>query len=339
MKTVLILAVAVIAAAIAPRYAGSYPMSFLVQTFIFIGLAYSWNLIGGYAGYTHFGQVTFFGIGAYIGAIAIGKDMPWMWATLLAAVCASLCAAVLGAIMLRLKGPFFAIGMFGIARVCESLALGLDNITQGGTGLYLAAVDLDLVYYAAGAIALVLIVATWRLDNSRLGLQLLSIREDETAAAALGVRTTRLKIGTFIASAFMPGALGSLYACYLGFIDPTTAFAPMTELTVIAMVLLGGMGTVLGPLAGAVALSVVNEVLWARLPEIYLSLVGVIILVAVLFMPRGIVNFAQRHAWSWMPVARGHLRRLADRRGKPAAQARKPMPKASRPAPKQFIKP
>jgi branched-chain amino acid transport system permease protein len=323
MKGILLLAVAVLAAATVPLYAGSYPMSFLVQTFIFIGLAYSWNLIGGYAGYTHFGQVAFFGIGAYVGAIAIGHGMPWPWAALLAAVCAALCAAVLGAIMLRLKGPFFAIGMFGIARVCESLALGLDGITQGGTGLYLTAVDLDSMYYVTGAVALVLLVATWRLDSSRLGLQLLSIREDETAAAALGVRTTRLKVGTFIASAFMPGAIGCLYACYLGFIDPTTAFAPMTELTVIAMVLLGGMGTVLGPLVGAVVLSVVNEVLWARLPEIYLSLVGVIILIAVLFMPRGIVNFAQRRAWSWVPVARGHLRRIADRRARRDAPARK----------------
>ncbi|AOB33123.1 hypothetical protein AKI39_23775 [Bordetella sp. H567] len=329
MKSALLLAVVLLAAASAPFYAGSYAMSFLVQTFIFMGLAYSWNLIGGYAGYTHFGQVTFFGLGAYVGAIAIGHDIAWPWATLLAALFASLCAALLGAIMLRLKGPFFAIGMFGIARVCESLALGLDSITQGGTGLYMTAVDLDLVYYAAGAVLLILLAATWRLDNSRLGLQLLSIREDETAAAALGVRTTRLKVGTFIASAFMPGALGSLYACYLGFIDPTTAFAPMTELTVIAMVLLGGMGTVLGPLVGALALSVVNEVLWARLPEIYLSLVGVIILIAVLFMPRGIVNFAQRRAWSWVPAARGHLRRLADRRG--AA--------ASRPARKAIVDP
>jgi branched-chain amino acid transport system permease protein len=343
MKSALLLAVVVLVAATAPLYAGSYSMSFLVQTLIFVGLAYSWNLIGGYAGYTHFGQVAFFGIGAYIGAIAIGNEVHWLWATLLAAVSASLCATVLGAIMLRLKGPFFAIGMFGIARVCESLALGLDNITQGGTGLYLAAVDLELVYYAAGAIALILIVATWRLDSSRLGLQLLSIREDETAAAALGVRTTRLKVGTFIASAFMPGALGCLYACYLGFIDPTTAFAPMTELTVIAMVLLGGMGTVLGPLVGAVALSVVNEVLWARLPEIYLSLVGVIILIAVLFMPRGIVNFAQRRGWSWVPVARGHLRRLADRRGASVRQpARKDDARPARPSGsphKELLKP
>jgi branched-chain amino acid transport system permease protein len=313
VRPAILLAIGVALAAALPLVAGSYAMSFMVHTFIFVSLAYSWNLIGGYAGYTHFGQVAFFGIGAYVGTLCIAAGMHWLLAALVAGLSGALVALVLGGIMLRLKGPFFAIGMFGVARVCESLALGLDNITQGGTGLYLAVVDLNSLYYVLGAITLAMILATWRLDNSRLGLQLLSIREDETAAAALGVRTTLLKVGTFVASAFVPGVMGCLFACYLGFIDPTTAFAPMTELTVIAMVLLGGMGTVFGPLVGSVLMSGVNELLWARFPEIYLALVGVIILTAVLFMPRGVVNFAQRRGWRWMPVARGHLRSMADR--------------------------
>ncbi|MVW78797.1 branched-chain amino acid ABC transporter permease [Bordetella sp. 02P26C-1] len=317
MKSLFVSVVIVAALAALPWVAGSYGMSFMIQTFIFIALAYSWNLIGGYAGYTHFGQVAFFGLGAYVGSLAILDGTHWIVASLYAGVAACLLATVLGSVMLRLKGPYFAIGMFGIARVCESLALGMDDITQGGTGLYLVVVEQSHLYYAVGAIALFMVMATWRLDSSRLGLQLLSIREDETAANALGVRTTRLKIGTFVASAFMPGVCGCLYACYLGYIDPATAFAPMTELTVIAMVLLGGMGTVFGPLVGAALMSVVNEVLWARLPEIYLALVGFIILIAVLYMPRGIVNHAQRRAWFWVPLARGHLRRLASRRKEP----------------------
>jgi branched-chain amino acid transport system permease protein len=115
---------------------------------------------------------------------------------------------------------------------------------------------------------------------------LLAIREDEQAADAL-VRTTRLKIGTFVVSAIAPAAVGALYAVYLGFIDPPTAFSPVMELTTIAIVLLGGMGTVLGPLVGAIVLSVVNELLWARFPEYYLAS-GHAILLSVLYMPRGI---------------------------------------------------
>jgi branched-chain amino acid transport system permease protein len=216
--------------------------------------------------------------------------------------------------MLRLKGPFFAIGMFGLARVLEAFALGFDSITQGGTGIYLTPLsDLRPLYGVVAVVAAIMVLLTWRLDNSRLGLKLLAIREDENAAESLGIPTTRLKIGAFVASAVAPAAMGSLYAVYLGFMDPPTAFAPNIELTTIAMVLLGGMGTVLGPLVGAVALSVVNEVLWANYPQIYLACVGVIILLAVLFTPRGLVNIGIKGGW--LPAGRPLFRRLAERAG------------------------
>ena len=221
--------------------------------------------------------------------------------------------------MLRLRGPFFAIGMFGLTRVFESLALGLDGITEGGTGLYLPAPDSVVEVYAAVAVvALAGLLLTWRLDNSRLGLKLLSIREDETAAEALGIRTARLKVGAFALSAVAPAAVGSLYATYLGFIDPATAFASSMELTTIATVLLGGMGTVAGPLLGALVLSLVNEALWSRFPKLYSGLVGALVIAAVLFMPRGIVSFATRRGWT--TPGRALFRRLAVRRS-PAAEA------------------
>lgn len=310
MKT-LALIVALAATLVLVALLGSeYALSFTTQLLVFAALAYSWNIIGGYAGYTHFGQVSFFGLGAYVGALMIGAGWHWLIGAAAGAVAAAILALFLGAAMLRIKGPFFAIGMFGLARVGESFALGFDRITDGGTGLYLTPTDLKPVYATLACIALGLLYLTWRLDNSRVGLELLAIREDETAAEALGVRTTRLKIGAFVVSAIAPGAVGSLYATYLAFIDPSTAFAPMTELTTIAMVLLGGLGTVLGPLVGVVLLSIVNELLWSRFPEVYLGLVGVVILAAVLYMPRGIVHAVSRW-WSWIPRPRGELRRLA----------------------------
>jgi branched-chain amino acid transport system permease protein len=294
-----------------PFWGTDYALSFTIQMLVFVILAYSWNLIGGYAGYTHFGQVCFFGLGGYTGALLVTKlGMAWYFAVPIAALVGVLLAVPLGMAMLRLKGPYFAIGMFGLARVLESFVLGFDSLTQGGTGLYLTPLsDLKPVYFVLVALALVMMVATWRLDNSRLGLKLLAIREDEQAADALGVRTTRLKVGTFVVSAIAPAAVGALYAAYLGFIDPPTAFSPVMELTTIAIVLLGGMGTVFGPLVGAVVLSVVNELLWARFPEGYLAIVGTLILLAVLFMPRGIVNLAMKKGW--LPPGRGMLRQLA----------------------------
>ncbi len=314
MKPFAIMAVLGVATLVLPFVGSEYALSFSIQLLVYVALAYSWNLIGGYAGYTHFGQVSFFGLGAYVGALLIQAGLHWSLAAVVAGLSGALLALPLGGAMLRIKGPFFAIGMFGLARVCESFALGFDSITQGGTGLYLTPPsDLRPIYFVLALIAFGLVLLTYRLDNSRIGLQLLAIREDETAAEALGVRTTRLKIGAFVASAIAPAAVGSLYATYLAFIDPSTAFAPMTELTTIAMVLLGGLGTVMGPLIGALILSVVNELLWSRFPEVYLGLVGVVMLCVVLFMPRGIVDFAAKRSWPGMPIARGALKRLADR--------------------------
>jgi branched-chain amino acid transport system permease protein len=311
MKRLAFLLALAVAALAVPLLGTDYAVSFTIQLLVFMILGYSWNLIGGYAGYTHFGQVCFFGLGGYTGALLIKTlGMAWYFAVPVAALSGVLLAIPLGAAMLRLKGPYFAIGMFGLTRVLESIVLGFDSITQGGTGLYLTPVgDLKPVYFALVAIALVMIVGTWRLDNSRLGLKLLAIREDEQAADALGVRTTRLKIGTFVVSAIAPAAVGALYAVYLGFIDPPTAFSPVMELTTIAIVLLGGMGTVLGPLVGAVVLSIANELLWARFPEYYLAIVGVLVLMAVLFMPRGIVNLGMKKGW--LPPGRSLLRQLA----------------------------
>jgi branched-chain amino acid transport system permease protein len=294
-----VFAIALVAACVVPVAGSDYAVSFSIQLLIFLVLAYSWNLIGGYTGYTHFGQVAFFGIGAYVGSLLIFHwNVPWYLAALAAALAGAITALPLGGAMLRLKGPFFAIGMFGLARVLEAFALGFDGITQGGTGIYLKPLnDLKPLYYVVAAVAAVMMLLTWRLDNSRLGLKLLAIREDENAAESLGIPTTRLKIGAFVASAVGPAAMGCLYAVYLGFIDPPTAFASNIELTTIAMVLLGGMGTVLGPLLGAIVLSVVNEVLWANYPQVYLASVGVIVLLAVLFTPRGLVNIGMKGGW------------------------------------------
>lgn len=294
-----VFAIVAVAAGVMPLVGSDYAVSFSIQLLIFLVLAYSWNLIGGYTGYTHFGQVAFFGIGAYVGSLLIFHwNVPWYLAALAAALAGAITALPLGSAMLRLKGPFFAIGMFGLARVLEAFALGFDGITQGGTGIYLKPLnDLKPLYYVVAAVAAVMMLLTWRLDNSRLGLKLLAIREDENAAESLGIPTTRLKIGAFVASAVAPAAMGCLYAVYLGFIDPPTAFASNIELTTIAMVLLGGMGTVLGPLLGAIVLSVVNEVLWANYPQVYLASVGVIVLLAVLFTPRGLVSIGMKGGW------------------------------------------
>ena len=308
----------VVAAAVLPLVTASYLVSFTIQLFLFVVLGYSWNVISGYTGYTSFGHTSFFGIGAYGATLMmLHWKLPWLLACAGGGVLAVAVALPLGVVMLRLRGSFFAIGMFGLARVFEAVAFGWADLTRGGTGLYLPpAYDLRPLYYALGVLALGMVLLTWRLDNSRFGLQLLAIREDEDGAEALGIKTTRLKVRAFVLSAVGPGVSGGFYAVYLSFIDPPTAFSPATELTTIAMVLFGGMGTVLGPLVGAAVLSVLYEGLWARFPQVYLGAGGVIIAAVVLLMPRGVMAVAMRRGW--LPHGRGTLRRLAAR---PAASA------------------
>src|SRR3981081_2961250 len=158
-----------VAVLVLPFVGSDYATSFSIQLLIFLILAYSWNLIGGYTGYTHFGQVSFFGIGAYVGSLLIFHwGIPWYLAAAVAGFAGAAVAIPLGGAMLRLKGPVFAIGMFGLARVLEAFALGFDSITQGGTGIYLKPLsDLRPLYYVVAAVAAVMFLLTWRLDHLR----------------------------------------------------------------------------------------------------------------------------------------------------------------------------
>lgn len=158
-------------------------MSFSIQLLIFLILAYSWNLIGGYTGYTHFGQVAFFGLGAYVGSLLIFHwNVPWYLAALVAAFAGAVTALPLGGAMLRLKVRSSPSACSGLARPSLTFALGFDEYAQGGRHLSEAARRSQAAILRRGRRGAVMMLLTWRLDNSRLGLKLLAIREDENAA-------------------------------------------------------------------------------------------------------------------------------------------------------------
>ena len=207
-------------------------------------------MIGGYAGYTHFGQVSFFGVGAYVGALLMSTGWHWLRRRRRGRASGDRAgpAARRGhAAGSRARSSPSACS--GSRACCEAFALGFDTSPAAAPASICTPVsDLKPLYSRLPLLALVMLLLTWRLDNSRFGLKLLAIREDEAAAEALGIRTTRLKIGTFIALGHRAGRDAARSTRPISaFIDPPTAFAPMMELTTIAMVLLGGMGTVLGP--------------------------------------------------------------------------------------------
>ena len=289
------LAVVVVALAFYPMRATGYGIRVMLQLFMWIALAQSWNLISGLTGYVSFGHVAFFGMGAYTTAILVAKaGWPWLLASLAGGVMAMVLAGAIGWPCLRLKGPYFAIAMLGLNEVLRVAVSYFEGLTGGGSGLSMPALDASVrIYYAMGAVALGVTAITWRIVTSRFGLRLMTIREDEMAAEAMGIDTFRYKLYAFLLSAVGAGIVGGLAARDQGYIEPISVFPLITTITMIVMVLFGGKGTIWGPVLGAVVLFLVQEVLWVRFPSVHPLLMGSIIVAVVLAMPRGILGVLQ----------------------------------------------
>jgi branched-chain amino acid transport system permease protein len=292
LKTLLRVAavVAVVALVLAPLRLNGYLLNLLYTTVLYVALAYGWNIISGYAGYFSFGQIAFFGVGAYATGLLVA-DLQWYWmlAALAGGAIACALAIPLGYVMLRLRGPFFAMGMFGMAQMVRVVVTAIPA-TGSGSGLFLPpGSSLTGVYYWTLAICLGAIGLTIWIDRSAFGLRLQALREDEQVAGTLGVDVTRAKITAFALSALIPGLLGGGYALFLTYIEPDAAFSSRLDLQSIVMAILGGVGTVWGPLVGGVVMTQISEALWAKFPQIYLMLFGGLLVGLLLALPRGIV--------------------------------------------------
>jgi branched-chain amino acid transport system permease protein len=283
--------------AVLPAFLSGYHVSFLIQVFMWIALAGSWNIISGFTGYVSFGHVAFFGIGTYTAALLITKaGWHWLPAGLAGAIPAMLLALAIGYPCLRLKGPYFAISMLGLNEVVRALVSYFEGFTGGGSGISLPPIVATIpVYYAMGAVALAVPLVTYFIITSRFGLRLLSIREDELAAEVMGINTARYKLYAFLLSAAFPGIVGGFYAWYASHVEPMSVFPLITTITMIIMCLFGGSGTVLGPVLGAVLLSVIQEAVWARFLWVHQALLGTLIVAVVLLMPRGILGILRQY--------------------------------------------
>jgi branched-chain amino acid transport system permease protein len=201
---------------------------------------------------------------------------------------------VIGYPCLRLKGPYFAIAMLGLNEVLRALVSYFEGLTGGGNGLSLPTLDASRsIYYVMGGLAAAVTALTYLILTSRFGLRLMTIREDEIAAEAMGIDTFHHKLAAFLLSAIGPGIAGALTARDQGYIEPISVFPLVVTVTMIVMVLFGGKGTVWGPVVGAVALFVIQEIVWARYPYVHPLLFGAIIVAVVLLMPRGVLGLLQ----------------------------------------------
>jgi branched-chain amino acid transport system ATP-binding protein/branched-chain amino acid transport system permease protein len=287
-----------------PLLTRGYGLQLATDVLAAITLAYGWNLISGFTGYLSFGQVSFYGIGAYTTALlVIHAHIPWYIAVCVSGVVGALAALVLGPIMLRLRGILFALGMLGLARI---LAVVFNNWGFAGASLGLslpAALTPVQVYIGMGLVALAGVAASAFFVHSGFGLDAMSLNEDEPAAVAFGVPATQVKVIAFVLSAALPAIAGGLVAWNRSYIDPTSAFDPSLDLQTVVFVLFGGIGTLWGPLLGATVLMLVGEELLVYLPNAELALFGLVVIVTVLAFPSGLVGLANRFGWLRRPIA------------------------------------
>ena len=252
-----VLALVVAVLCLLPMMTTPYYIRVATGVAMWAGLALSWNVICGYAGYISFGHVAFFGIGAYTTAILMQPDHDWnFWATLpVAAVIAGAVAALVGWPALRLKGAYFAIATWALAEAVRELTTVLD-FTGGSRGLTTPIrLDDNFFYYtmlAASAIAYA--VCYLLLERSRFGFRVKAVRDNEVAARAQGINTTLVKIEAFVLSAIIPAVLGGINAYWITFINPDSVLNTIITDQLVVMVLVGGLGHAWGPALGATAL-------------------------------------------------------------------------------------
>ena len=300
VRNLIVLAVAALALSLLPHGVNVYFRSFALFTMMYIVLALSWNIISGFTGYTSFGHVMFYGLGAYACAILVA-DRGWHWLPTLGigAALAVVMAIVIGYPVLRLKGPYFAIAMLGAAEGMRVIATVWDSLTHGGVGISFPSVENSFeTYYAMLILMVVTIVVAYVVGHSRFGVRLNAIREDEGAAEALGINATRYKLAAFALSAIFPAVAGGIQAYKVLYIDPPSVFLIQITIAMALMSMLGGKGTVIGPIIGAIVLYTIQEVAWANFPTAHLIAYGIFIIVVARFIPRGIVGFAVDRGWA-----------------------------------------
>ncbi len=267
------------------------------QMFILVTLASNWNLTGGFTGYVDFGHAVFFGIGAYGTGVMMNRAGWPFWAgLLLGAFLAAIFAVLIGSATLRLKGPYFSIAMLGTFVAVREIIRIWKPVTGGGVGLTLPPyLNRPLFYYVTLLLALLVVFLIWWIRRSEFGATLVAIREDEIGAEMRGINTTLHKISAFGIAAFSTGLVGGIWAYQNTFIDPDIVFVQQKTVEMVMVSMLGGLGTVIGPVLGASLFYWMSNEVWATLANTVfeqwqLIVQGILLIMIVLFVPEGIMG-------------------------------------------------
>jgi ABC-type branched-subunit amino acid transport system ATPase component/ABC-type branched-subunit amino acid transport system permease subunit len=313
-----------------------YGQSVMIFAFLLVVMAGGWNIMAGFTGYVSLGQSAFLGIGAYtVALLSLHLGLNPLLLAPLGGVAAAVVAAVLGATVMRTREHAFVIITIALLFLFQTLALNLAGLTGGSDGLTLPLPtwDRDIqnlpFYYAMGGLAALSVVESWWIRRTKLGTGLVAIREDEDKAAVIGVRTPAYKVLSFVASAVLIGVAGGVYAYFLTFIDPRGMFDILVSVQIVLAALLGGRGTIWGPVLGAFAVVPLNEAAnsIAAAEGLRLLAFGLALGAVVLFLPLGAIPTVR--AW-W---SRRQRRQVPAERRRPLTVTEPAGPEPDRPAP------
>src|SRR5512133_2653767 len=333
---ILLFAVVLVLLALFPSFVKKpYVLHMGVMLFLAIIQGQAWNVIGGYTGQYSVGHAAFFGMGAYVTMmlLEINKIPPWwgIWAAIAASLILS---AVIGSITFRLRGPYFVLASISVAEIIRLAALHFKGFTRGAEGFLLSEIPTlhlfgsEIVfvgkrpfYYAGLVLAFASIVANWAVQHSKLGYYFQAIREDQDAAHSLGINLALYKNIALAISAAFTAFAGAFYAMFVKFIDPNAVFGLELSVQIVLVAIIGGIGTILGPVIGAIVLVPLAEILRnARglvqigvlspdssivafiekyLSNAHLLIYGILLVIVILFAPEGVVGIIRRVGARW----------------------------------------
>jgi branched-chain amino acid transport system permease protein len=307
VKTLVVCAAAALVLAFIPLWIQSpYALHIFIMLFIAIALGESWNVIGGFAGQYSVGHSAWYGLGAYGAFILLQRNgiAPWygVWVAVALSV---IIALAVGWITFRLRGPYFVLASIAVAEIIRLLALNAKDLTNGAEGILapdipplkiggigIADWNSKTPYFYMGlAMALFCIAVNAVVKRSKLGYYLQAIREDQDAAHSLGIPLTLSKNTALGISAACTALVGSFAAFYVGFIEPNQVFGIDVSIQMVLTAIIGGIGTVGGPVIGAVVLVLISEGLRASISQAHLLVYGILVIVVILLMPDGFLGF------------------------------------------------
>jgi branched-chain amino acid transport system permease protein len=314
----------------------TYALHMMIMMFISVITGSSWNILGGYTGQYSVGHAAYFGVGAYATMMLLQfRHVPPWYGVWAGAAAALVVAVIIGSICFRLRGPYFVLASIAVAEIIRVSALNLKNITNGAEGILVTEIPPWIVgdtiitdwvskvpfYYVGLVFALVIIWVSLLVRRSKLGYCFQAIREDQDAAHSLGISLTFYKNTALAISAIFTSLAGSLYAVYVGFIDPSTVFGLDLSVQIVMIGIIGGIGTIFGPVVGALVLvplsealrsnvitqalinsglirqdSAVGAFLKENLAHAHVLIYGILVVIVILFMPEGVLGFARRIA-------------------------------------------